>query len=46
MNIFTSILLLSISIIGVESYSADADEVEANEKKMLEIVNGNVPTLK
>ena len=37
MNIFTSILLLSISIISVESYSADADKVEANEKQMLEI---------
>ena len=52
MNIFTSILLLSISIISVESYSADADEVEANEKQMLEIVNEvnevneNLPALK
>ena len=49
MNIFTSILLMSISIISVESYSADADEVEANEKQMLEIVNEvneNLPALK
>ena len=49
MNLFTSILLLSISIISVESYSADADEVEANEKQMLEIVNEvneNLPALK
>jgi len=49
MNIFTSILLLSISIISVESYSADADEVEANEKQMLETVNEvneNLPALK
>ena len=49
MNIFTSILLMSISIISVESYSADADKVEANEKKMLEIVNEvneNLPALK
>jgi len=49
MNIFPSILLLSILIIGVESYSADVDKVEANEKKMLEIVNEvneNLPALK
>jgi hypothetical protein len=49
MNIFTSILLMSISIISVESYSADADKVEANEKQMLEIVNEvneNLPALK
>ena len=49
MNLFTSILLLSISIISVESYSADADEVEANEKQMLETVNEvneNLPALK
>jgi len=49
MNIFTSILLMSISIISVESYSADADKVEANEKNMLEIVNEvneNLPALK
>jgi hypothetical protein len=49
MNLFTSILLMSISIISVESYSADADEVEANEKKMLETVNEvneNLPALK
>ena len=40
---------MSISIISVESYSADADEVEANEKKMLETVNEvneNLPALK
>ena len=40
---------MSISIISVESYSADADEVEANEKQMLEIVNEvneNLPALK
>ena len=49
MNIFTSILLLSISIISVESYSADADKVEVNEKQMLEIVNEvneSLPALK
>ncbi len=49
MNIFTSILLMSISIISVESYSADDDEVEANEKQMLETVNEvneNLPALK
>ena len=49
MNIFTSILLMSISIISVESYSADADKVEANEKQMLEIVdevNETLPALK
>ena len=40
---------MSISIISVESYSADADKVEANEKQMLEIVNEvneNLPALK
>ena len=40
---------MSISIISVESYSADADKVEANEKKMLETVNQvneNLPALK
>ena len=40
---------MSISIISVESYSADADEVEANEKQMLETVNEvneNLPALK
>ena len=52
MNIFTSILRLSILMISVESYSADVDKVEANEKKMLEIVNEvnevneNLPALK
>lgn len=49
MNIFTSILRLSILMISVESYSADVDKVEANEKQMLEIVNevnGNLPALK
>jgi hypothetical protein len=49
MNIFTSILLLSILIISVKSYSADVDKVEANEKQMLEIVNEvneNLPALK
>ena len=40
---------MSISIISVESYSADVDKVEANEKQMLEIVNEvneNLPALK
>ena len=52
MNIFTSILRLSILMISVESYSADVDKVEANEKQMLEIVNEvnevneNLPALK
>ena len=49
MNIFTSILLMSILMISVESYSADVDKVEANEKQMLEIVNEvneNLPALK
>ena len=49
MNIFASILVLSVSIISVKSYSADADKVEANEKQMLEIineVNENLPSLK
>jgi len=39
MNILIPILLLSVSIISVKSYSADADKVEANEKQMLEIIN-------
>ena len=49
MNIFTSIVLLSILIISVESYSGDVAEVGANEKQMLEIVNEvneNLPALK
>ena len=49
MNIFTSILRLSILMISVESYSADVDKVEANEKQMLETVNEvneNLPALK
>ena len=49
MNIFTSILRLSILMISVESYSADVDKVEANEKQMLETVNQvneNLPALK
>ena len=49
MNILIPILLLSVSIISVKSYSADADKVEANEKKMLEIineVNENLPALR
>lgn len=49
MNILIPILLLSVSIISVKSYSADADKVEANEKQMLEIineVNENLPALR
>ena len=49
MNILTSIQRLSILMMRVESYSADVDTVEANEKQMLEIVNEvtkNLPALK
>ena len=40
---------MSILMISVESYSADVDKVEANEKQMLETVNEvneNLPALK
>ena len=40
---------MSILMISVESYSADVDKVEANEKQMLETVNQvneNLPALK